>query len=83
MATRDMMLALPEVKALTDKIPAAALLIEPDPIHLRFFQYARLTHAAQRSMPIFGTSLDSPEDPTRVRNHRGHQRCKIASAKRV
>ncbi|WP_269582013.1 hypothetical protein [Roseibium sp. Sym1] len=36
-----MMLALPEVKALTDKIPAAALLIEPDPIHLRFFQYAR------------------------------------------
>lgn len=40
MGTKEMMLALPEVRALTDKIPAAVLFIEPNEIQLRYFQNA-------------------------------------------
>ncbi|MBO6755430.1 MAG: PcfJ domain-containing protein [Roseibium sp.] len=38
MGTKEMMLALPEVRALTDKIPAAELFIEPNEVQLRYFQ---------------------------------------------
>jgi hypothetical protein len=39
--SKELMLALPEVAHLVERIPAARLVIEADPIQLRFFQHAR------------------------------------------